>query len=226
VKYNTLLRTGAPIATAFLVGFSVIALWKTRNPNSPGSSTVALEISSTAPDLAIPAEIVLVYIGRRSCGPSNRPEVGLAVRAGLRALSDFAERRELAFRTIGIAPDQTEDLGREHLSGIADFHELSAGGGWSSLMFERFVSSLHRGPAATPQVIVLWRGPTLPTSLGQTSTPTTTVAQTEIELFRAVGVSEMSLWRESGSRLPRLALERLDSIQSESHADVAPRRRP
>ena len=67
------------------------------------------------------AELVFVYIGSSTCAPSNAPELTLAIERLRESTRAEAERRGVAFATIGIARNRIAGMGIEHLSKYANW---------------------------------------------------------------------------------------------------------
>lgn len=143
---------------------------------------------ASAPDAD--EELVVVFIGRSTCGASR--VTGLAER--MRSLRDTAERRarEQGRRAVfvGVATDPVLADGLAFLEAFGRFDEVIVGRGWLNHGLLRYVREDHPGPASIPQVVVYTR----------TVTPAGTRMELgpETLLLRKVGVPAIRAWAEAG----------------------------
>jgi hypothetical protein len=102
-------------------------------------------------------EAVLVYLGSSTCQFSNAddlPSLWARAQELVAASTSGGERR---LTTVGIAKDRVVGDGLRHLEKIGSFDEVSVGRGWANMGVIKYVHSDHRGPAVTPQMLLLHR---------------------------------------------------------------------
>lgn len=109
------------------------------------------------PDVATGEERLLVYIGSATCGPSNDADMSHLLDAIRVKVAQSAERDGRRFVTVGIAKDGDVAAGLQHLESMGRFDEIMTGRSWANIGLLKYVFSDLRGPAATPQVIVVDR---------------------------------------------------------------------
>lgn len=109
------------------------------------------------PDTGTARERVLIYIGSSSCGPSNDKEIPTLVATVRDRVRETATRDGMRFVTVGIAKDGDVAAGLAHLAKIGQFDEIMTGRSWANIGVMKYVFSDLRGPAATPQVLVVDR---------------------------------------------------------------------
>lgn len=133
-----------------------------------------------------PRDLILVYIGSSTCGPSNSVALPSMVEAIRASMAPEAIDRGARFRTIGIAKDGVVDRGIAHLTKFKPFNEVSAGGGWGNVALRHFVYEDVPGLPATPQIVVVER--TYEVSNGRPQRG----AYSDRLVRRAVGLKEIS----------------------------------
>ncbi len=109
------------------------------------------------PDTNTANERLLIYIGSASCGPSNDKDMPAMVATVRDRVRESAVRDGRRFVTVGIAKDGDVSAGLEHLAKIGPFDEIMSGRSWANIGVMKYVFSDLRGPAATPQVLVVDR---------------------------------------------------------------------
>lgn len=139
-------------------------------------------------------ELVFVFIGSASCRWSNLPEMVELFRDGRDAVQAKAQAAGLGFATMGVAQDNTVELGIEHLRRFGRFDEMAVGRGWLNTSLLKYVYGELPGVAATPQVVVVARS--LIEHGGQWD------VDGEQVLVRLSGLSEIRRWVEGGSEVP------------------------
>lgn len=140
-------------------------------------------------------EILMVYIGSSTCGPSNTPGLDETIERLKLATQSRARGRGLTFATMGIARDRNVGAGLEHLAKFGAFDELSAGRGWYNMGLVKYLYEEVPGTAATPQVLVVQRRVLGGLTRGYGP---------ERVLARKVGVKEILDWEAAGAPLPKV----------------------
>lgn len=187
---------GATLFTAsFVVGYSG-ALPRPRlhvTWTRPSQSSAPVQGAAS-----VDAQIVLIYIGSSTCGPSNDPELPAAWRRIEERIRNqtAAVRRSLV--TVGIARDFDAEAGLRHLRRYGPFDELVSGQGWSNVGLVHYVWKDVPGPAATPQILVVERN--FEREAGVVNRGT----YTDKLLMRKVGTVEIKAFARLEAPLPRL----------------------
>jgi hypothetical protein len=102
-------------------------------------------------------QLVMIYFGSSTCLSSNQPTLPGAVESLKLRLANYAARRGLSFKTVGVALDWSPAFGISHLEKFGLFDELSSGYSWgNTFALTHFFAATGATPA-TPQVIVLHR---------------------------------------------------------------------
>lgn len=128
-------------------------------------------------------ELVFVYIGSSTCGPSNAPSLGPALERLRQMARNEAERRGVGFATIGIARDRSAAAGIDHLGQFGAWDEVLSGRGWLNTGIIKYVYEDLPGRAATPQVVIVERS--------VRRTPTVAI-ESESVLLRSVGLDQIT----------------------------------
>jgi hypothetical protein len=146
-------------------------------------------------------ELVLVFIGSSTCGPSNQPGLPEKVEEIKLLLQARARADSQAFTTIGIARDWDVEAGIGHLRRFGRFDEVIAGRNWINTGLLRYVWEDVPGQAATPQLLVLER------RVVDRRTPEAAegVIRDERLVTRKVGSAEIARWLAQNAPLPRPA---------------------
>lgn len=150
-----------------------------------------------------PAELVLVYIGKWNCGPSNAPDMSELVGEIKDSLKLVADSLGYTFTTLGVATDRAVSDGTAHLQQFGTFDQMSAGAGWENIVASRYVRDVFPGPRATPQLVLTVRGNN---DKGETKEPSARSADnSERLLVRMVGLDELRWWVQHGVPLPGIS---------------------
>lgn len=110
-----------------------------------------------ATDLPNGKEIVAVYVGAKTCGPCQTPEVKAAVQQMKHLLAAQAKQRGAAFSVVGVSTDWGVKEGAEFLEPNGPFDQIVVGGNWTNLGVERFVWRDSTTQPVLPQVLVFER---------------------------------------------------------------------
>lgn len=102
-------------------------------------------------------EIVLVYIGSSTCGPSNKPEVFSQVDSLNNELSAYVKNKGYGYVSVGISKDWNINEGLKHLSNFETFDEVMTGRNWNNTGVSRYVYDVIPGQAITPQIVITRR---------------------------------------------------------------------
>jgi hypothetical protein len=103
-------------------------------------------------------ELVVVVISSSGCIASRDPEFQKAVRRLPMLLNDkFTDNPEMVIRLVGVALDWDVNKGIEHITKMAEFDEVIAGGNRLNVATEKFLWGEPRLGGGTPQLIVLQR---------------------------------------------------------------------
>ncbi len=167
------------------VGATVI---RARGPAA--ASTVATTVLARR-------ELVLVYIGASTCGPSNDPRLPAWIREAADTLRNRARILDASSVTVGVARETDVGTGISHLRRTAAFDEISVGQRERNHLSLKYIEREFPGIAATPQVLVLVReydelplGGIHPGSARETL------------LLRRVGLQEIESWLRLGTPVP------------------------
>lgn len=146
------------------------------------------------PDTNTANERLLIYIGSSSCGPSNDKDMPAMVATVRDRVRESAVRDGRRFVTVGIAKDGDVSAGLAHLAKFGTFDEVMSGRSWANIGVMKYVFSDLRGPAATPQILVVDR------SLNNQGV--FIEVQQEAVRLRRVGLQELRDWiNDSGDPL-------------------------
>lgn len=171
-----------------VVGYLGATLIRARDPKA-----------ATALSAPVPArrELVLVYIGASTCGPSNDPRLTEWIREAADTLRSRARSLDAAVVTVGVARETDISTGLAHLSRTAAFDEISAEQRERNHLSLKYIERDFPGIPATPQVLVLFReyeefplGGVNPGSVRETL------------LLRRVGLQEIENWLRLGTPVP------------------------
>lgn len=176
------------VAVGGVVGYQISARVRVQDPES---ATQAAATSSFR------RELVLVYIGSSTCGPSNDPRLTAWIREATDTLRYRARNTGTAVITVGVARELDVAAGISHLARTAVFDELSVGQRERNHLSQKYIARDFPGIAATPQVLVLFREyEELP--LGGIDAGSVR----ETLLLRRVGLLEVENWLRLGSPIP------------------------
>ncbi|MDQ7041816.1 MAG: hypothetical protein Q9M35_12840 [Rhodothermus sp.] len=131
-------------------------------------------------------ELLLVYIGSPTCGPSNDPTLPEMLATARQQLASLAAQQHISFRAVGLAISRNVRMGLDHLEKMGPFHEIATGARWENLAFKH-VQFVAPGLRATPQIVILERR-----------------NHTTRLLLRRVGLRDIRQWVHAGIPLPRL----------------------
>ena len=188
---------------ALVLFVTTLALGVTRLIPVPGVSFTwnqsRIGGASYVPSLRIDKdrELVLVYIGSRSCDASNDP----ALPGLVEELKDELLRRSLdlniGFSVVGVGVDWLPTDGWKHLGKYGAFDEYIVGRKWDSFGARQFVEEGIVGILGTPQVLVYERrkrvGEGMDTNAGE-----------NVILASKLGISQIRNWVDRGAPIPNL----------------------
>lgn len=144
-------------------------------------------------------ELVLIYIGSKFCGFSNKPDLPSIVDGVKREVSNRSEKLNYSFATIGIAQNRKVLDGLEHLSKFSPFDEISTGRGWMNGGLIKYVWDDIAGNAATPQVLIVRR------EIDPLREKSDYVSiGSEKLVIRKIGYRSIKRWYKNGAYLPSL----------------------
>lgn len=136
-------------------------------------------------------EIVMIYVGRRHCAPSNARGLAQQVEDIKGSLYAAAVDQGASFRAIGMATDARIDDGLAHLKRFGEFDEVWAGGGGVSDAAMKYLWQDFPGEVATPQIILLRR---IRVSPSDSRSPMRYRLEGAIEIERLVGLDQIGTW--------------------------------
>ena len=174
--------------------------WLTRDSWRPGAFAFS-GATTYAPSFADTAgkQLVLVYVGKLNCAPSNNPAVRVAVEHAKLLVREQARKNGSQFLAVGVATDWKVEESLLHLSRFGPFDEVIAGRSWANSAAVKFMSQDFPGPVATPQLLLIERNYETSTS----EKPMVPRAyRNERILTRKVGVAEIANWSASGAVIP------------------------
>lgn len=143
-----------------------------------------------ARDLPNGKELVVVYVGAKTCAPCLLPATKAAVAQVKQTLAATAKRHGYAFSSVGVSLDWSTDDGLEFLRGNGPFDQLVVGGNWTNLAAEHFIWRDAATEPAIPQIIVLERTVTQQARL--------TFSSPRV-LHRVMGGDEIPTWARAGA---------------------------
>lgn len=139
-------------------------------------------------------ELVMVYFGSESCGPSNVDYLPEAVEEIKLALRETAFENAMSFSTIGVGIDWAVEDGIQHLRKFGQFDEIMSGRSWLNRGAFLYAWQEVPGEAATPQVVVISRDIIPPSSTRGS------VSIRDVSLVtRVVGPDRIRDWIRSGA---------------------------
>jgi hypothetical protein len=191
----------APWSSALLTGAAIVAFGAaalhsyTRQHGIRWRSPVTQPTQSAAGWAPGGRELVLIYVGSPTCAFSNSREIPGLVAQASSLLKAHADSLGASMTTIGAAQSASTADGLLHLEGVGHFDEITAGRAWYNSLFLRWVYGDAPGPAATPQLIVLYRRGAKGLSPG---------LETEVVLIREVGLGALQRWIDHGAPIPQL----------------------
>ena len=104
-------------------------------------------------------EIVLIYFGCSTCGPSNNPELKNYYNNIKEKLLLSSKDKKINFTTIGISNESSVTEGLTHLEKFDSFNEIAVGNRMSNLGIQNYVWDRFDTiiASATPQIIIVDR---------------------------------------------------------------------
>lgn len=191
-------HTGAAAVAAFVLtaGASGFCAWK-REPVAPNDGVVTRdsdEVGSSTP-FRLDSQLVLLYVGRRSCRWCTSPEMHQALDSIRSLTATHASRNGVRLRTYGIGLDADPTVGLSHLKDVGGFDAVSAGDGWLGIGGGQLAWGALAGPRATPQIIVLGR---LIRAAGTPAAGFVEVLEERL-LVRKIGLDEIQEWLFAGA---------------------------
>ena len=142
-------------------------------------------------------ELVLVYIGSRSCAASNDAALPDLVEELKHQMLRRAVDSNMGFSAVGVAVDWLTVDGWQHLAKYGAFDEIVVGRKWSGFGARLFAKEVIVGSAATPQVLVYVRQRGTSAEEGATTWD-------NIVLARKLGVTQIQNWVDRGAPVPRV----------------------
>jgi hypothetical protein len=198
-SWATLLALVGTFGATFVLAFTGVTSSATASINSLRARTNDRYIPTMR---ALPGpELVLVFIGSSTCGPSNQRELPGQVEQLKLALQRRARTSGRSFTTLGIARDWDTDAGIRHLNRFGRFDEVIAGRNWLNTGLLRYVWEDIPGQAATPQLLVLERR----LVDRRSNEAADGIVRDERLLVRKVGSAEIERWLAQSAPMPRLA---------------------
>jgi hypothetical protein len=139
-------------------------------------------------------ELVLVYIGARSCGFCNDPEFKVVLSRFKLAIAGLAQVERRKLRTIGVSNDWDVEVGLQFLRDCGPWDEVVVGNNWYNSAIIEHVWNLPDVDGSIPQVVVFERAFIL--------TGTRWIPGVKRYLIRLIGKVQMNEWLASGSIEP------------------------
>jgi len=193
------LHPGRKAALGTLVFVSAM-LAGTHIPRSTGPSVGQTNDAPISPAVrSVPGrQLVFVYVGASTCGPSNTPGLAELVTELRDSVAARSRRSGLGFVSIGIAREANPKLGLKHLQQVGDFDELAVGQGGLNQASAHYISRDLAGLPATPQLIVTVR------TLRRLGNGVDFGSYDERVLLRRIGTEQIAGWVATGGVLPVL----------------------
>lgn len=190
---------GALVAAGGIVGYHL-----PRDPLAQASSAGVAASAVTAR-----RELVMVYIGASTCGPSNDARLPGWLREAEDTLQLRARRGDASVVVVGVARELDVATGMAHLARMAAFDEVSAGLREKNHLSQKYISRDFSGAAATPQILILLREyDELP--LGGLDAGSVR----ETLLLRRVGLLEIEHWLHLGTPIPSITSNSAPTVAS------------
>jgi hypothetical protein len=102
-------------------------------------------------------ELVLVYLGRPSCGFCQDPAYRLLLQEAKERLAEKARALRMPLRTIGVSAGRSVAEGVVFLEEAGAWHEIIVGSDWSNSGVIEHVWSVAEAKGRVPQVVVFER---------------------------------------------------------------------
>ncbi len=120
-----------------------------------------------SPELAegVRVERILVLFTSSSCSISRSDEFVALFHEGFERFMGEAQDSDSAVRTVGVAFDQSPDIGIAHLKGLARFDEIVVGNGWLNVMGGMLGERHSAALPVTPLVLIFERDVTVSEAL-------------------------------------------------------------
>jgi hypothetical protein len=195
MKSSQWFRATIVAGIAAVLSGAAVASWR---PPSRGDSAAASPMDSSEGVFRQEHEIVLLYVGRASCGWCRRPEMHVALDEAREVLRSRLIAAGWKFKTYGVGIDYSPQQSLDHLQRMGPFDAISAGDGWRSLAGSMLASGKLAGPRATPQLLVLRR---LNRVSGPESNGFAEIISEQL-LVRKVGLFEIQEWLADGAVIP------------------------
>lgn len=141
-------------------------------------------------------ELTLVYIGSNSCGACNHPRLPQAVDTIRMLLRERVGKLGIPLSTVGIGKNWDPADGLAHLRRMGAFDEVMAGRSWLNIGALQYIWQELPGPGATPQLLLLARRVSRPTS--EDRIPRYGITPLKPVLVRKVGLDEIFDWLADG----------------------------
>ena len=155
------------------------------------SLSAAPALAQTADrDLPKGKELIVVYIGAKTCGPCLLPATKSAIAQIKTLLASQATKHGYAFSAIGVSTDWSIAQGTTFLNDNAPFDQIVVGGNWTNLAVEQYLWRDSTAVPAMPQVVVLERSVSVGSRIGFT---------TPRVLHRVFGGDEIPKWVSVGA---------------------------
>lgn len=102
-------------------------------------------------------EVVLLLFGASHCAASQHERLSADFSVIEKHSRREADAEGKLFRTIGVALDVGAEAGVEFLNKFGQFDLIVAGGGWNNLASRQYMWQRFKGPAVTPQAVLVER---------------------------------------------------------------------
>jgi hypothetical protein len=121
------------------------------------AGTLRAQAYVPATDLPNGKEIVAVYVGAKTCGPCQTPEVKDAIQRMKTLLAAQAKQSGAAFSVVGVSTDWSVKDGAEFLEPNGPFDQVVVGGNWTNLGAEQYLWRDSTARPSMPTVLIFER---------------------------------------------------------------------
>lgn len=201
---NTVIATVVLLASGAIsyLGVSAWHLWHSTGAGGeqPDATQPVSDQRSPVSPFANGEYLIAFVLLSSDCGWSSLPDVIEATRKVKATLRAVHGQSFAAIRVVGVALDDSLEVGLEFLSGLGEgepdrvFDQVSVGGGWLNEEIVRFVWRGGIAQAALPQIIVVER----PVNTKSYLASGTIEVQDDRLLVNPVGRAEITQWLRSG----------------------------
>jgi hypothetical protein len=141
-----------------LCAFTIAAVgaYKLRSAGTYPVSVNQSSLSELDSD-SLRQEVLLVYVGSVTCPVCHDPKLPVLIERARRQLQQHADSIGARFSFVTIVDAARPHEAVDYLKRFESVDEIVAGNGWLNSGIVQYVTTVHRGPLATPQLLVVTR---------------------------------------------------------------------